>query len=61
MMISAKALAAASWGILVLSETRQSLYEAAMARVAFAGFLVSSLSLISIATSGGRDGGFVER
>jgi hypothetical protein len=48
MMISAKALAAVSWGILVLS-------------VAFAVFLVSSSSLISIATGGGRDGGFVEQ
>ncbi len=49
MTMRARALAAASWLDLVPLETRQSPYAAEMATAAFAGFLVSSSSLISIA------------
>jgi hypothetical protein len=49
MMISTRALAAASWGNLVHLETRQSPNAAVMATVAFEAFLVSSLNLTSIA------------
>jgi hypothetical protein len=53
MTISARALAAASWGNLVHLETRQSPYAAAMATAAFEAFLVSSSNLISIACGNG--------
>jgi hypothetical protein len=53
MTISARALAAASWGNSVPSETRQSPYVAAMTTVAFKAFLVSSSNLTSIACGNG--------
>jgi hypothetical protein len=53
MTISARALAAASWGNLVPLETQQSPYASAMATAAFKDFLVSSLNLISIACGNG--------
>jgi hypothetical protein len=49
MMMNASELAAASWGNLVPEETRQSPWAAAMVTAALVAFLVSMLSLISIA------------
>jgi hypothetical protein len=49
MMIIAIAFAATSCGYPVSTETRQSLYAAAMAAVAFDAFSVSDSNLISIA------------
>ncbi len=53
MTISARALAAGSWGNSVPLETRQSPYAAAMATAAFKAFLVSSSNLISVACGNG--------
>ncbi len=53
MTISARALAAVSWGNLVPLQTWQSPYAAAIATAAFEAFLVSSLNLTSIACGNG--------
>jgi hypothetical protein len=53
MAISVRALAAASWGNLVPSETRQSPYAAVMATAAFEAFSVSSSNLTYIVCGDG--------